>query len=141
MLKSFLKGINVQRFMLATLAMFVFVFATDFVLHGVLLDGDYHATASAWRPKEEMQQHFIWMILGQFIIAKYFTFLFVKGYNGTGPMEGVRFGLLMGLFCAGHSFIQYSVSPITSTILLGWVLGGLLQCVVGGVLLTLVYKK
>ncbi|MEZ4749119.1 MAG: hypothetical protein R3B54_00420 [Bdellovibrionota bacterium] len=141
MINAFLKDINIPRFVIAVFVMFIFIFATDFVLHGIILKPDYAATASIWRPEAEMEKYFLFMLLGQMIIAKYFTFLFIKGYEGTGMMEGVRFGLLMGILFIGTYLIQFAVSPITVKILVAWCLGSLVQGILGGMLLTVVYKR
>ncbi len=45
---------NTQRLFIAIITGFVFIFATDFVIHAVWLDSDYKATASLWRPESEM---------------------------------------------------------------------------------------
>ncbi|MCB0406041.1 MAG: hypothetical protein KDD51_14760 [Bdellovibrionales bacterium] len=108
---------------------------------GMILKAEYAATASIWRPEAEMQKYFLFMLLGQMIIAKYFTFLFIKGYEGTGMMEGVRYGLLIGFLFMGTYFVQFAVSPITVKILVGWCLGSLAQGVLGGMLLTVLYKR
>lgn len=141
MIKGFLKDVNIKRFTISVLVMFVFIFITDFLIHGLILKNEYAATAAIWRTEAEMQGHMIYMLIGQLLIAKYFTFLFVKGYQGTGPMEGVRFGILISFLFIGTYFVQYAVSPLTCNILTGWSLGALAQGILGGVLLTLVYKR
>ncbi len=141
MFMGILKGVNLKRLTAAIVAVFVYIFISDMVIHAWLLAGAYAATASAWRSQEQMQAFFPWMLFGQFIIAKYFVILFAKGYEGKGIPEGVRFGALMGLFCIGGNFIQYSVYPISLTVVLSWCALGLLQSILGGVIASLIYKK
>jgi len=121
--------------------MFVYIFATDFIIHGIFLKDAYAATQSLWRTESEMQSMMTWMFLGQAIIAKYFTILFIKGYEGTGLMEGVRFGLYIGFFAVGGYCIQFAVSPLPISIFVAWLGLGLLQSVFGGILLSAIYPK
>jgi hypothetical protein len=141
MFMGLLSGINLKRLIAAILAVFVYIFLSDMIIHGWLLAGAYAQTASAWRSQEQMQAFFPWMLLGQFIIAKYFVWIFAKGYEGKGIGEGIRFGSLIGLFSAGGSFVQYAVYPISLTVVLSWCALGLIQSILGGVLVSLVYKR
>lgn len=141
MLKAFLNGINVKRLIYATLAVFGFIFLTDWLIHGPILGNCYKETKELWRSEEEMQNYFLFLLLGQLLIAKYFTFIFAKGYQGKGIMEGVRFGLLMGLFSCGALFIQYATTPIPSSILWSWVAATIAQAILAGIIACMVYKK
>ncbi len=141
MLSSCIKGINCKSLIISTLVMFAYIFGTDFLIHGLFLKDAYMNTQQLWRPEAEMAGFMCWMIFGQFIAAKFFTILFAKGYEGTGIMEGVRFGIYIGAFGAAYHIIQYSVMPLPLNIMASWVGFGFLQAVGGGVVLSLVYKK
>jgi hypothetical protein len=45
---------NVPRLILAIVAGFIVIFATDYLIHGVWLVPDYSATKSLWQPDAEM---------------------------------------------------------------------------------------
>lgn len=143
MIKDFCSGINCKRAFFAFGAVFAVIFATDFLIHGKLLADAYHATASLWRSEAEMRDggFCLWMLLGQLLIAKMFVVIFAKGYEGKGPAEGVRFGLLAGLFSVSHCFIQYAVTPIPRSLLLVWVATGLMQMILAGIVAALVYRR
>ena len=70
---------NPKRLILAFIAVFVAIFATDFVIHGIWLKPDYAASASLWRPEAEMQKLFGWLLLGQALASFTFVMLWVKG--------------------------------------------------------------
>ncbi len=141
MLKKLLRGINVKRAFIATLVMFAFVWISDFVIHGLILGNRYMETAHLWRPEQEMREMFGWMLVGQLLIAKYFTLIFAKGYEGGGMAEGARFGLLMGPLMIAPLFVQYAVSPLPQDILWSWVGFGYLQAILGGIVVSFAYKK
>ena len=67
---------STKRLLLTALAVFVFIFAYEWVFHGILLKDTYGMTPSLWRPQTEMMQHFHWLVLGQAVIALMFTVLF-----------------------------------------------------------------
>jgi hypothetical protein len=67
---------NPKSLLITILVAFITVFATDFLIHGVLLAGTYKATASLWRPEAEMMAKMPWMMLGQFLAAAAFTMIF-----------------------------------------------------------------
>lgn len=138
---GFTTGINIKRLTIAVVAVFVYIFASDFVIHQLILGSKYQAIPSLWRTPEEMKNHFIWMFLGQLLIAKYFTFIFAKGYEGKGIAEGFRFGILAGLFTMGGVFIQYAVYPLPCEIFLAWCGLYLVQSVGAGIVAALVYKR
>lgn len=136
---GFTSGVNCKRVLFTTLAVFAFIFASDFLIHGVIMKGLYAETASLWRPEAEMKC--LWMILGQVIIAKVFALMFAKGYEGKGIPEGLRFGFLAGCFAIAHWSIQYAVTPVTSNIFGMWCVTGLVQFMLAGVVASLIYKK
>ena len=81
------------------------------------------------------------MLLGQLLIAKALTVLFAKGYEGTGVMEGVRFGILVTPLIIAPVFIQYAVTPLPQSILWAWVGLGIIQVVLASVVAALVYRR
>lgn len=141
MLKAFFGKMNVNRFVMTTFAVFVYIFASDFLIHGVILQGTYKETASLWRPESEMHSYMVWMLMGQFMIAKGLSFVFAKGYEGKGVMEGVRFGLVMSPLILASTLIQYAVTPLPMSLFLAWLGFGFVQVILGGVVASLVYRK
>jgi hypothetical protein len=89
---------NMKRLILAIVAGFIVIFATDYLIHGLWLVPDYEATKSLWRPEAEMHSRFQWMILAQIICAVTFVIIWAKGVVGGSIGSGIAFGLLMGLF-------------------------------------------
>ena len=103
---------NPKRFLLAILAVFVGIFATDFLIHGVWLDARYKETASLWRTEAEMQAHMGWLMLGQFLAAAMFTFIWAKGFAANSCIRGAcAFGVCMRLFMQTSTLITYAVQP------------------------------
>src|ERR1700758_1089597 len=97
---------NCKKFCIAFIAVWIFTFIYGFILHVKILNGAYHETSSLWRP--EGQGIFPLIVLGQGVIAFFFTLIFVRGFgSGGGVAGGVRYGLLLGLFVCGANLIRY----------------------------------
>lgn len=99
----------------------------------------YQATSQLWRAPQEM----ITPALngGMSLLAIIATYVFMKGYEGTGWREGLRFGILMALLFLGLGLITYATQPIPLDIIKMWALGDLIQYTLGGIILSLVFRR
>ncbi len=132
---------NIKRLLLAIVAVFLGIFVTDFLIHGVWLKADYAASTGLWRPEAEMQKFMGWLMLGQLLAAITFTTLYARGFAEKGCRFGaVMFGLFMGLFMQGNTLITYAVQPLPGSLAVKWFVAGTAQGVVLGLLLSLAYK-
>jgi hypothetical protein len=122
-------------------ALFVFFFVFGFLWHGVLLMGLYKQTSSVWRPEAEMSQYFLTANLLQLALALVFTFIFTRNYEGKGVGEGFCFGTFMGLFMGVLQVGSYPYLPIPFILAALWFFGSLLNGMIGGVVISLVYKE
>jgi hypothetical protein len=84
----------------------------------------------------------VWMMfLSSALYLLLFCYIFTKGYEGKGMAEGVRFGLLMGLFMAiPMSIDQYVIYPLTSNLAMIWFVGGVVSFVIVGAIFAAIYK-
>lgn len=132
---------NPSRLALAVVAAFAFIFATDFLIHAVWLAGDYKATAALWRPEEEMQTRFIYMLVAQFLCALAFLYIWAKtGWRRRSITDGCAFGFWMGLFQQITTMVLYVVMPMPLHLAMKWFFAGLLQAVLLGALAAAIYK-
>lgn len=125
-----------KKFLTTWIGIFVGILVTDFLIHGVLLKSAYQASAQLWRPEAEMQSYFSFMLLGQALVAWFFTWIFTQGYKGSGWIEGVRYGLVMAGFMAGHNFIMYAVTPWEMTLVFSWIAAFAVQATILGIIAT-----
>lgn len=110
--ETWCKGLNIQRFIFANIAVFFWMVAADmFITHMCLMD-TYQQTPELWRPVDEIQANVWWMLLAYFILAKVFVYIFTRGYEGKGWAEGARYGLLIGLFAGVSMAMSYIWMPI-----------------------------
>ena len=131
---------NMKRLILAILAGWVVIFATDIVVHHFWLAPDYEATKSIWRPEAEMQTRIHWMFIAQFLGVATFVILWAKGFAGGSIGTGMVFGLLMGLFQAIWVLVNYVLIPMPGDLAIKWFFAGIAQAVIFGIVTSLVYK-
>lgn len=132
---------NVKRYFIAVIAVFVFTFAYDFVVHGILLADTYKSLESLWRPEAEMQALMPLMAAAQLLLALIFTFLFTRNYEGGGVGEGLRYGLYAGLLLAAPQIASYVWMPVPVSLTAIWVGGVILWGILAGIVVSLVYKE
>ena len=131
---------NIKRLILAIIAGWLVIFATDFVIHHFWLGPDYQATKSIWRPDAEIETRLHWMFIAQFLGVTTFVTVWAKGFAGGSVGTGVVFGLLMGLFQAIWVLANYVMIPMPGDLAIKWFLAGVVQAVVLGIVTSLVYK-
>lgn len=132
---------NTKRLLLAILAAFIFIFATDFLIHGFWLQADYVATKELWRTEAEMNARFHWLLGAQFLVAIAFVLIWALGFAQRGSVGlACAYGFLVGVLVQSTTLITYVVSPLPPNIAIKWIASGLLQSVVLGLVTFLVYK-
>src|SRR5262245_35857351 len=132
---------NTKRLFLTILVLFVANFVMNFLIHGVWLQSTYKETMSLWRSEPEMQSRFGLMLLGHSLFASTFACLWAAGY---AEMQCVgcasTYGVLMALFGQSLSIINYVVMPLPPGLVAKWVVAGLVQGLLLGLLAYCVYK-
>lgn len=130
---------NPKRFLLASIAVFVVFSALNMVIHGPILSASYEATMDIWRP--DMMDLMWIMYITTALFSLLFVFIFIKGYENKGLMEGLRYGLLIGLIMSVMGFNQYPIYPVPFMMALQWFIYGTIQITLCGMAASLVYKK
>lgn len=129
---------NTNRYIAATLVVFIAVFALDFLVHGVMLKDAYTQTAHLWRPEEEANM--LYMFASQLLSSAVLVFIFTRHYEGRGIGEGMRFGLMIGLFLAALELGAYCYMPIPMSLLLSWMAAVLAKGIVSGIVAAAIYR-
>lgn len=134
---------NRKRWIAASLCAFAAVTLLEMFAHGVVLGGAYRATASVWRPIEAMNRLLPLGMLSTLIASFVLYYIYHRGYEGRGGRlaEGLRFGLVMGLFTAvPMAAWSYATIPMTGTIAIGWFAIGMVDMLVAGAIIALIHR-
>lgn len=134
---------NWKKFWLTALLVYLAYLATMFIIHSLILGGYYMRpdVQTAFRPEAEMSQYSWVRFVTMAVYAFFFTFIFAKGYERKGVMEGFRYGIYMAIFTFFvSSFEQFIIYPIPYAVVWYWIAAGLIQSVLMGIIAALVYK-
>ncbi len=130
----------VKRGILAVIAVFIVWSILDFIIHGVLLQPTYEATAELWRPMQQMKMSIMYVVTLLFIVCfvAIYGFLITNKSVLSGATFGVLFGLAMGI---SMGFGSYSYMPIPLTLAWSWFFGSVVQATIAGVIVGTVVKS
>jgi hypothetical protein len=131
---------NVKRFLIAVVLVFAAFQIMDIFVHGFLLMKSYEALAQVWRPN---LMSLTWIMYGTgLVFAILFVYIFIKGYEGTGILEGVRFGIVAGLFVnVAGALNQYVIYPLPFVLVVQWLVYGTIECVIAGAIAAAAYRE
>jgi hypothetical protein len=131
-----------KRFWMAFAACWVAGAVLSILIHGVWLDPTYKALAHVWRPEADMKDMQGIMFLTATVLVFAFCYIFTKGYEGKGVMEGVRYGLWVALLCAiPQAFDSFVIYPIPLSLSVKWAVSGVAYFVILGAILASIYKR
>lgn len=135
---------NKKRWFWASIAAFVTATVLEFIFNYFCLKGIYAQTASLWRPEAEMMKLMPYYWIASFVVSFIFVYIYTKGYETkpSGFGEGLRFGLLMGLFTVLPMItITYATMPVPLRLPLDWFATGMAEYLIVGAVVGLIYKK
>lgn len=130
---------NTKRFLTGGIVIFLVFQICDSIIHGPLLGHYYESVSVILRPDAV---ELMWILYpGRLILSFLIIFIFIKGYEDRGIMEGVRFGLMMGIVTYGMgSLYQYVFFPLPIPMILRWFCYGLIEFILIGVAAAIIYK-
>ena len=130
-----------KKFFIAFVAAFGFIFVFGFLWYGVLMYGAHQEVLALFRTQADFGSHFAWLVLGHIVMAFFLTLLCARFIPGGGAGACAGLGLLVALIYEGSHLITFAVQPITGKILCGWIVGCLIQFVIGGAVIGAIYKS
>ena len=130
-----------KRFWMAFVACYIAGFMINGLVHGVWLDPTYKALAAVFRPEAEMN-NMMWLnFLSSAIAVFAFCFIYTKGYEAKGVMEGVRYGSWVALLVAiPGAMMALWVYPVPTDLAIKWGVAGAAYWIVLGAVLAAIYK-
>ncbi len=132
---------NPIRLVVAIIAVFVGIAATDFLIHQVWLADTYAATKSLWRPEGDMEKHMGWIMGGEFLAAVTFVTLWARGFASPAcPTRATIYGLIVGLLVQTNTIMMFAVQPLPASLAIKWFVAGVVQSILMGLLVWAVYK-
>ncbi len=131
---------NIKRFIIASIVVFIVIQAIDWLVHGVLLATWYQEIKGLWRT--DMMDYMWIMMLGSLFFSFMFVFIFTKGYEEKGIVEGGRYGLFIGLLMTVSGMLgAYAMYPIPFGLAMIWLAYGIIEMVIAGMVTAAIYRK
>jgi hypothetical protein len=134
-----MKKLNVGRFLLASLAVFVAVIVLEGLIHGALLHDFYRNPL--WRPCTTLlPKHIASLVASAVVFALAFTWIFHFCYRGRKLLAGLRYGFQVWLLTTvTTTFMWYAIQPV-GKVALRWIVYGLPEMLILGLLVAAIYK-
>ncbi len=131
---------NFGRVAAAALAAWVVYLGVSPLVNNVLLADLYAQHARVFRPQAEMNVAFgLGASLAGFFV---FAYAYAKGYEGgAGVVEGLRYGVVVGLLLAAFSVAwNYVVLPVSGALAAAWIVDVIVEMAIYGAVVGLVYR-
>ena len=129
-----------KRTVLAGVAVFVTLSILDFVIHGMLLEPIYQATADLWRPMDEMNMALMYGVT--LAVTACFVALYAHLFTSKSVLAGIKLGTLFGLATGiSMGFGSYGYMPIPLSLAWSWFLGVLTEFVIAGAIVGALVKS
>jgi len=128
-----------KRVWIGFVAVFITLQVLDGIVNFIILDPAYRSISHLLRPAGEMK---FWIIpVTGLFFSFFFTYIFSKGYEGRGLLEGVRYGLYIGLmFALPMAYASYAMMPIPYSLALQWFIYSTLEYMIAGIVLALIFR-
>jgi hypothetical protein len=103
-----------NKLLISAAVMFVMAWALSFVVHGLLLGGDYAATVGM-RPPAEAQTIIGWLILAQALFGVAFAWVYERGREDKPWLaQGLRYGIAIAFLTVIPTYLIYHVvTPVS----------------------------
>jgi hypothetical protein len=133
---------NYARLALAAVAATVFDACYGFLVYGVMLAPEFGRYPGVYRSNEAGQAYLPLMFGGLLIAIVAAAIVYAKGYEGgSGVGEGMRFGLLLGVFVIlAFSSVNYATLNIGRKLAAMTAAAGFVEWLAIGTIIGLVYK-
>lgn len=123
----------------ATIVVFITWSILDFLIHGVLLQSTYQATANLWRPEDEMKMPLMSIVTLIFSIC--FVSIYTYFIESKSLSTGIKFGLIFGLATGVSMGIgSYCYMPIPLSLALSWFVGSVVEIIIAGIIVGLMVR-
>jgi len=107
-----------KRFVISAAVVIIILFATGYLVHGILLRPDYARLPNLYRPQEEQTKYLPFILAAQVIAGVALVWLYRRAKNSRATiLDGLQFGLAIAALMVIPKFlIYYAIQPLPGTI-------------------------
>jgi hypothetical protein len=131
-----MEGVMGMKCIISAGVMFIMAWGLSFLVHGVLLGGDYSVTPGM-RPPEEAHKLVGWIILAQAVFGAAFAWVYVQGREDKPWLaQGIRFGIAITLLTVIPTYLIYHVvTPVPFALAIKQIVYDTIRVVLMGIVL------
>jgi hypothetical protein len=129
-----------KKVLIGFIVVFVLMEIASYIVDFLILGSTYQSIQNVWRPDLQSKMWIFQLVM--IPQAFFFSFIFSKGFEGKGIAEGVRYGLYIGIWMSvGMAYATYAMIAIPYSLALQWFIYGVIEYVIYGIALALVFGK
>jgi hypothetical protein len=130
---------NIKRYLLASIAVFILFQITGYIVHGVLLMKTYEELSALWRP--DMMSLMWMMYITGAVYTLTFVLLYTRWRRTGGIVEALGYGLVIVLFMNLTGVLnQHVIFPVPAALTVRWLIYGSIEILLGAIVASLVYR-
>jgi hypothetical protein len=132
-----------KKLALATVAAYIVLMLTNYLIHSVLLMSDYAAIPDSHRNPAGIMHRFWAMLIGQFFFAVMFTYIYSRGAERKPWLaQGFRYGIIMTFMTVvPYSLSEYVVYIVPYQLAIKWMVLGGIQLIILGMVVAGICQK
>jgi hypothetical protein len=131
-----------KRFWIAGIAASVLVFLLGFLVHGVILAGDYMELKNLFRPEKDAMGFMPVMILAHVIMGFALAWIYSQGISGDSWLsQGLRFGIAAALLVTVPWYlIFFSIQPWPASTIVKMIVLDAVSLIITAIAVAYIYK-
>lgn len=132
-----------KKVVIASVAVFILLMATNYFVHSILLMPDYDAIPLSHRNLAGIEHRFWAMVIGQIFFSIMFAYIYTRGTeNKPWMVQGIRYGILVTfLTVVPTSLAEYVVYIVPYMLVIKWMIAGGIQLILAGLLVAGIFKS
>jgi ABC-type multidrug transport system permease subunit len=132
---------NNKTFWIGFVVVYVLWQALGFIIFGTMLADTHAAMTDVFRPENEINDMMWMMLVSSAVMMFMFCYIFTRGHEGKGIMEGVRYGVLIAFLMASPMVIeQHVIYPVPENVATMWLVGIFVSFIIAGAAFAAIYK-
>lgn len=125
-----------RKCIVSAVVMFIMAWGLSFVVHGLLLGGDY-AVTQGMRPPAEAQMLIPFLILAQALFGIAFAWIYAQGKEDKPWLaQGIRFGIAIAFLTVIPTYLIYHVvTPVSLALAIKQIVFDTIRVILMGIVL------
>lgn len=130
------------KFLIAGVAGFLVSLFAGFLVHGMLLHGDYAQLPNLMRTEVDAQAHLPFMLVSHLIKGFAFAWIYTKGVSpGSALTQGLKFGVATAFLVTIPLYlVYYAVEPMPGMLVAKQIVFDSLTMILMGIVVSLIIK-